>query len=141
MGRVAKAEWLRLRETYLSKISEAILGEWHWVWSGSIGYGPGKTPKSCECTQKMVISKDSIVIYSNGMPEKAIAYQFAVPDYSLGNHTFRIQAGDQCWGLSIDPKSFNTFAPDPSPGATFLNINLFSGCVCGCPHESYERRP
>ncbi len=140
MGRGAKAEWLRLKETYLSKISETILGEWHWVWAGTIGYIPGETPKSCGCTKKMVISKDSIVIYNNGMPEKAIPYQFSIPNYSLGNGSIRIQAGDQCWNLSIAKGSYDPFAPNPEPGSVFLNINLFSGCVCGCRTDSYERR-
>lgn len=140
IGRLAKAEWSRLKATYLSKISEAILGEWQWVWSGSIGYGRGETPKSCECTQKIVVSKDSIAYYRDGQLEKTTAYQIHVVDWTIGSHWFQIQLEDQCQSVSIDPKSCDLFAPDPAPGTEFLNINQFSGCVCGCPHDSYERK-
>ena len=137
VGQFAQKELMRIKETRTDQINTQLLGTWRWLASMNWDL---ETPRSCQCTQYMVISKDSIAYFRDGMPEKQEAYQLQLKPWFLGREQFLIQTGDECWLVRFGSEPAMPFSQE-TPGATlFLDIGDGYGMGCGSGNHDYEKR-
>jgi len=137
IGQLAQKELLQVTETRANQIRSQLLGTWRWLASMNWEL---ETPRSCQCTRYMVISKDSIAYFRDGMPEKQEAYQLQLKPWFLGKEQFIIQTEDQCWLVKFGNEPAMVFS-QVTPGARlFLDINDGYGIGCGSTNHDYEKR-
>ncbi len=137
IGQLAQKELLQLTEARANQIRSQLPGTWRWLASMNWDL---ETPRSCQCTQYMVISKDSIAYFRDGMPEKQEAYQLQLKPWFLGREQFLIQTGDECWLVRFGSEPAMPFSQE-TPGATlFLDIGDGYGMGCGSGNHDYEKR-
>ncbi|NUO01366.1 MAG: hypothetical protein HUU01_12210 [Saprospiraceae bacterium] len=136
IGQLAEKELLQITETRTTQIQSQLPGTWHWMASMNWEL---ETPESCECNRYMIISKDSIAYFRNGVPEKQEAYQLQLKPWFLGKEQFLIQTEGQCWLVKIAKDPATDFSRG-TPGATlFLDVNDGYGMGCGSTSHDYEK--
>lgn len=137
IGQLAEKELLQITETRTTQIQSQLPGTWHWMASMNWEL---ETPESCQCTRYMIISKDSIAYFRNGVPEKQEAYQVQLKPWFLGKEQFLIQTEGQCWLVKFANEPATVFSQG-TPGATlFLDIDDGYGIGCGSANHDYEKR-
>jgi len=137
IGQLAQKELLQVTETRANQIRSQLPGTWRWLASMNWEL---ETPRSCQCTKYMVISKDSIAYFRNGVLEKQEAYQLSIKPWFLGKEDFLIQTEDQCWLVKFGNEPATVFSQETPGARLFLDINDGYGIGCGSADHDYEKR-
>lgn len=137
IGQLAQKELLQITEIRATQIRSQLPGTWHWLVSMNWEL---ETPRSCQCTRDLVISKDSIAYFRDGMPEKQEAYQLQLKPWLLGRENFLIQTENQCWSVKFGNEPASVFSRGTPGVLLFLNIDDGYGMGCGSGSHEYEKR-
>lgn len=137
IGQMAQKELMQITKIRASQIESQLPGTWHWLASMNWDL---ETPESCQCTRQMVISKDSIGYFVDGMPEKQEAYQLRLKPWFLGKENFLIQTQGQCWSVKFADEPATVFSQGTPDATLFLDIDNGYGLSCGSSNHDYEKR-
>lgn len=137
IGQLAQKELLQITEARANQIRSQLPGTWHWLASMNWDL---ETPRSCQCTRYMVISKDSIAYFQDGALEKQEAYELQLKPWFLGTEDFLIQTEGQCRLVKFGNEPATVFSQGTPGARLFLDINDGYGIACGSANHDYEKR-